>query len=77
MGVRQNRKLKNEPSVKNVYTGVDRREYDDPGYFGYFLLEGRERRWSENLIAHRMEKAITDVLSRLHEYKHLAPYGLM
>jgi hypothetical protein len=76
MGAGKKRKLKKNTSVINVYKGLDRRELDDPGYFGYFLLEGRERRWSENLIAHRMEKAIADVLSRLHEYKHLAPYGV-
>ncbi len=77
MGAGKKRKLKKNASVINVYSGLDRRELDDPSYFGYFLLEGRERRWSENLISHRMEKAIADVLSRLHEYKHLAPYGVM
>ena len=77
MSVGKKRKLKKNTSVLNVYSGLDRRELDDPSYFGYFLLEGRERRWSENLISHRMEKAIADVLSKLHEYKHLAPYGVM
>jgi hypothetical protein len=77
MGIDKKGKLKKNPSAIHVYSGLDRRELDDPSYFGYFLLEGRERRWSENLISHRMEKAIADVLSRLHEYKHLAPYGVM
>ena len=71
----KNRTMKKDTDSQCVYTGEERREYDDPTYFGYFLLEGRERRWSENMIVHRMEKAISEVLARLYEYKHLAPYG--
>lgn len=75
MAKRKNKKIKKDINTQKAYTGEERREYDDPTYFGYFLLEGRERRWSENMIVNRMEKAISEVLARLHDYKHLAPYG--
>jgi len=76
MGKRKKKQLQKGASVRTVYTGMDRREFDDPGYFGYFILEGRERRWSKNMIVTRMERALGEVLSRLNEYKHLAPYGV-
>ena len=75
MAKRKTKKIKYDAPLQNAYTGEDRREYDDPFYFGYFLLEGRERRWAENMIAHRTERAISEVLAKLNEYKHLAPYG--
>ena len=75
MAKRKNMKIKDNFSSKDAYAGEERREYDDPTYFGYFLLEGRERRWAENMIAHRMENAISEVLAKLHDYQHLAPYG--
>jgi hypothetical protein len=39
---------KKRPETKKVqgknYSGVDRRKKNDPSYFGYYALEGLERR---------------------------------
>jgi hypothetical protein len=77
MGISRIKQMQKDASMKAVFAGKERREIDDPNYFGYFLLEGRERRWAENMIVTRTERAIAGVLSKLHEYKHLGPYGVM
>ena len=41
-------KLNHKNAVKVPYSGKERRIENDPSYFGYFALEGIERRTSED-----------------------------
>jgi len=40
-------KLRHAKNVQAPYTGRERRKENDPTYFGYFALEGIERRKSQ------------------------------
>ena len=44
--------LKNkETNNTQEYTGKERREEDDPAYFGHFCLEGLERRQTGSIFS--------------------------
>ena len=51
-------KLNQKNAVQVPYCGEERRKDNDPTYFGYFALEGIERRQSNGSVYHGEERRI-------------------